>query len=126
MITIINASASKEILSNRRGLNFDKTTIETRQKIKELFGDDLTPTQVVELILNQVHELGDIAVRELCRKLDGANLTEIEISSPTIEESIQLVSSNVIEALSIAANRIDGNILMAKDYPRKSLFLHIL
>ncbi len=108
MITIINASASKEILSNRRGLNFDKTTIETRQKIKELFGDDLTPTQVVELILNQVHEFGDIAVRELCRKLDGTNLTEIEVSSPTIEKSIQLVSSNIIEALSIAAKRIEA------------------
>lgn len=99
------AEARKTLLENR-GLNLDHVPPSIQAGIEEVFGEPLTPTQVVELILRQVREQGDAALVELTRKLDGTDLTEIDVPLSAISEANDKVPDDLVEALTVAAHRI--------------------
>ena len=70
--------ATSTLLKNR-GLNLDDISDEMKLNIQKLFGKSLSPMQVVEYILNEVRSHGDDALIELTRKLDGGNLSKIQM-----------------------------------------------
>lgn len=56
-----------------------------RRKTIEVFGEPLTPTEVVERICQDVWEEGESAVLEYTSKLDGADLDEASLRVPAEE-----------------------------------------
>ena len=99
------AEASKGLLENR-GFGLDQVPPRVQAATERAFGEPLTPTQVVRLILDQVRERGDAALRELTQKLEGTDLAEIEVPPSAIAEAYNIVPQEVIEALTVAAHRI--------------------
>ena len=99
------AEASKVLCQDRR-LNLEHVPAEARARTLEIFGEPLTPVQVVQAILGEVRQRGDEAVREYTSKLDGTVLAEIEVPESAISAALDTVPREVVDALEVAAHRI--------------------
>lgn len=93
-------------LCKGRGLNLADVPERLIDSIESLFGERLTPAQVVDRIVSQVQSDGDSAVRDLNSLLDGLTLKELEVPLSAISEAYDLVSEDIVEALEIAALRV--------------------
>ena len=82
----------------------------SRQRTIDVFGEPLSPQQVVERICNQVQDEGDAAVLRYSQKLDGADLPAEKLRVPTSEleaahaaadpvflETVRRIRANVLE-----------------------------
>jgi histidinol dehydrogenase len=67
-------SAALGELSSKLGLGGGMVSESSRRKTLEIFGEALTPLEVVRRILRDVRARGDEAISEYARKLDGATL----------------------------------------------------
>ena len=65
MKTIEGFEKAKGILNQIRDLNFEDLPSNVRLKIDQTFGKNLTPSDVVSLILKKVYSNGDKALNEL-------------------------------------------------------------
>lgn len=97
---------AREVLLQGRGLNLDKVPPHIQEGIERIFGEPLTPMQVVEQIIRQVRQQGDDAVREFTRKIDGTDLQELEVPLSAIAEAYDKVPEKIVDSLSVAALRI--------------------
>ena len=95
-----------KILCHDRGLKLNQLPPHIQAKTAEVFGENLTPAQVVELILERVQQQGDTALRDLARKLDGTDLGDIEVPPSAIADAYGNVPDELVDALKLAANRI--------------------
>jgi len=72
--TETDLSAALRELSSKLGLGAGMVSESSRRKTVEVFGEALSPLDLVRRILRDVRERGDEAVAEYARKLDGAAL----------------------------------------------------
>lgn len=98
---------ARAVLTGRRSIDPGAVPQHVQDRTREALGAALTPTQSVELILKRVREGGDDAVRELSRKLDGADLSELKVPPSKVAGAYQKVSAELVEALEVAARRIE-------------------
>lgn len=73
-------------------------------RIKETFGEDLSPLQVVERIVADVRSGGDHALRDYTRRIDGVELSNLEVTAQEIEAA--RVDDVLLSALELAAERV--------------------
>ena len=106
MRVVVGVTEARAVLGRNRGLNLDHVPPQVQKRTEEALGRPVTPTQAVELILEQVREGGDRAVRELTRTLDGTEMTETEVPKAAVSEAYDMVPHQVVEALNVAAQRI--------------------
>ncbi|MGD9721545.1 MAG: histidinol dehydrogenase [Pirellulales bacterium] len=87
----------------------DIVSAEGRRRTKQVFGEELSPQQVVERICGDVRERGLAAVLEYCEKLDGAQLTPdtIRVAPADLERAHTHAESHFLAAI----RRIRDNIL---------------
>jgi len=71
----IDLSAALGELSDKLRLSAGITSPSSDTKTVEVFGEPLTPLEVVRRIVRDVRERGDAALQEYTRKLDGADLS---------------------------------------------------
>lgn len=92
MRVISTDSASREEVRTilRRSLTLEDAEIESR----------------VRAILNEVASRGDDALREYTARFDGVQLTHLEVTSEELHRAQAEVSTPVVEALQLAAERI--------------------
>ena len=93
-------------LTESRGLELRQVPDHILARTEEVFGKPLTPIQVAELILDQVREGGDDAVREITRRIDGTTPEDLEIPQSAIEKAYDELPRALVDALSMAADRI--------------------
>jgi hypothetical protein len=74
--------------------------------IYERVGERLTPSQVVERIVADVRQNGDVALRTWSLKLDGSAPPHWEVSRATIEAAWHAQPPELQEALALAATQI--------------------
>jgi histidinol dehydrogenase len=103
---IRDAGDAMEELQRSRGLGFDEVSDSLCSSIREMFGEALTPAQVVERIVGEVRDGGDEAIRRLTRLLDGTSVEALEVPHDVLESAALDVPSELIEAMRFAANRI--------------------
>jgi histidinol dehydrogenase len=81
-----------------------------QEAIRRVFGAELGPTEVVDRILRDVRENGDAAIRRYNEEIDGlspeAAERPLEVSRDEIEHARAQVDDSLIEALTLAADRI--------------------
>ena len=76
------------------------------ERLREVFGEDLTPDQAVDRILEDVRARGDVAVRYYSLKLDGQQPDPMEVPRGEIESAAAQVEAELLEAMTVAADRI--------------------
>ncbi len=79
---------------------------EMRERNRVVFGADLTPSQVVERIVDDVRTQGDAAIRKYVKAFEGVDLGDLEVSPAEVEDAYQSIDSELREALETAAARI--------------------
>jgi len=85
-----------------------------KQRLKKMF-DTEDPEQAVRQIISDVRLRGDAALIDYTVKIDGVNLTSLEISKKQISSACREVSSELVSALKLAAERIGHFHNMQKD-----------
>ena len=76
--------------------------------IRAIFGEALTPDQVVARILDDVRARGDAAVLDYSRRIDGAELEALRVPQEHIAEAWRATRPELREALEVAAARIEA------------------
>ncbi|MEE8472928.1 MAG: histidinol dehydrogenase [Dehalococcoidia bacterium] len=77
-----------------------------KQRIRDAFGEELTPSQAVERIIAGVRDRGDDALVDYTRTLDGVELQSLESGEEDMARAQGEVPAEVVSALSLAAERI--------------------
>ena len=106
MRVIRGAEEARKALCVNRQIRLSEAPPHVQATTQKAFGKPLSPRQVVELILEQVREHGDTAVRDLTRKLEGFDLADIEVPPSAISGAYDTVADELVEALSLAAHRV--------------------
>ncbi len=73
---------------------------------EELFGEKLSPPQVVARILDDVRHRGDAAVKHYTRLLDRVDLERLEVPREEVVKAKRQVPQPLAEALTLAAQRV--------------------
>ena len=97
---------ARRVLCEGRGLGLDDVPQSMLDGIASMFGESLTPLQVVERIVRRVRGEGDAAVREYTAMLDGDAPDALEVPRSAIEGARQQASADVVDALEAAAERV--------------------
>jgi len=106
MIKIFSVEeAQKSIL--RREMALEPTVPPSLQaSLDRLFGRGATPETAVSHILRDVRQKGDSALRDWTLKIDGGQLTTMQIDKAEIQAAGQRIPAALYEALVTAAGRI--------------------
>jgi histidinol dehydrogenase len=99
------AEAQSTIL-RRRPLGEVEVSPQLADGIRHIFGEDLTPGQVVERIIADVRQRGDAALFEYTARIDGVELDDLRVSQEEIEAAWQATPEALRQALEVAVERI--------------------
>jgi histidinol dehydrogenase len=98
--------AAKSALSRSILAEPQETHSSVKNRIKEIFSEELSIQQAVERILNDVRSGGDAALLSYAKKIDGVELTDLEVSPEEIIRSYSKVDKDIISAMELAADKI--------------------
>jgi histidinol dehydrogenase len=97
---------ARSALLARRSLGSAEVPTSTKERLRMIFGRDLTPSRAVDEILAAIQERGDDAVREYAARIDGTRLGELLVTPAAREAACRSVPSATFDALRSAANEI--------------------
>ena len=100
-------SRAKEELARRGPLDLNLISPEIQTRTAELFGEGVSPEEATRRILEDVRRRGDEAIRYYARILDGVELDDLEIDQEKVALAHQKVDKTLLEALGMAAKRIE-------------------
>ncbi|MCB0035657.1 MAG: histidinol dehydrogenase, partial [Anaerolineales bacterium] len=106
MISIYDKTTALKTILNRDNALDMEIPESLQQGITAMFGEPLTPEQVVRRILNDVRQRGDAALKEWSRRIDRVELEAITIPQAEITAGAKRIPADLYEALELAANRI--------------------
>lgn len=107
MRVIENFDTARKALSRLAPAESYPVADSLKRKLKELFGT-AEPEQAVRLIINEVRHRGDEAIFELTAKIDGAELTSLEVPRGEFNGARRKVDEKLFSALKLAAERISA------------------
>ncbi len=107
MLRIIDdVEEAKRGLLRRLPLEAQEVPAAVKEKIREVFKEDLTPQQVVDRIVADVRSRGDAAILDYNRRLDGVESADLEVKPEEVAQAYSQVSPELVSALNLAAERI--------------------
>ncbi|MBT5871905.1 MAG: histidinol dehydrogenase [Candidatus Latescibacteria bacterium] len=106
VIQILAAEQAQATILRREPPDEVGNTPQINQRILELFGESLTPEEVVAKIISEVRAEGDAALEKYSKLLDGASLTAFKVDSDEIGEAYTTAPDDLIESLKTSAERI--------------------
>lgn len=91
-----------------RRVPFDEvpTSPELEEGIRRIFGEALSPEQVVSRILRDVREKGDFALFDYAERIDGSRLEHIEVDQQELDFALEKLDPKLREALTTAAKQV--------------------
>jgi histidinol dehydrogenase len=98
--------ATRAFIEARPLLDEYEATPALRASIERLFGEALTPDQVVERILRAVRAQGDEAVRRYAALIEGTALDELRVPEERIREAWERTPRELQGALQVCADRV--------------------
>ena len=92
----------------RRGM-WDEVEVskEMAARIETIFGERLSPDAAVRIVLRDVRDRGDAALREWARRIDGVELDSIQAPPDAAKQAYDQVDLGVAHAMRLAARRIE-------------------
>ena len=103
---IIRDFKEAKALLRRSPFEPNEIPINMKQRIKDIFGKELTPEEAVRRIIADVRNKGDTALFDYTERIDRVALGSLEVSREEIEEAYGKVDSELISALNIAAQQV--------------------
>jgi histidinol dehydrogenase len=97
--------ARREVLGRRVAEAFDLPD-PVRERIRSVFGADLSARDVVGRIIADVHASGDDALRKYTRELDGVDLDDLMVSEAELDSALASIDAALRLALEAAAARV--------------------
>ncbi len=97
--------SAKSALSRQAPTELYPVSPVLRQSLREMFGVD-DPEQAVRQIIDEVRNNGDDALFDYTLKIDGIELTSLEITKKQISSAYREVDSELVSALKLAAEQI--------------------
>ncbi len=104
---VYGAEEARETVLKRQPLDEYEASPALQASIEHLFGEPLTPDEVVAKILADVKARRDTALLEYSRLLDGARSDTLRVSPERIELAWERTDPVLREALKVAAGRIE-------------------
>ena len=77
-----------------------------QERLKAVFGFEISPAEAVNRILNDVRTQGDAAVRSYTERIDGVLVSDAEVAREDLDAAYGAIDSEVRDALELAADRI--------------------
>ncbi len=102
---ILDVSSARDSVLRRRAWDEMNVPESLLDGIEGLFGERLTPEEVVRRILGEVRADGDAALVRWAEKLDRVTPVSLSISAQQIAEAYEQVDDTIIAALRLAAAR---------------------
>jgi len=97
--------SAKSVLSRQAPTELYPVSPVLRQRLRRLFGVD-DPEQAVRQIIDEVRNRGDGALLDYTSKIDGIELTSLEVSKKQVSSAYREVDSELVSALKLAAERV--------------------
>jgi len=97
--------SAKSVLSRQAPTELYPVSPALRQRLRELFAVD-DPEPAVRQIIDEVRNRGDSALLDYTLKIDGIELTSLEITKKQISSAYRQVDTELASALKLAADRI--------------------
>jgi len=107
-------SLVKPLLARQPLAELYSVSTAVKHRLREMF-DTEDPEQAVRQIISGVRRGGDTALVDYTLKIDGVNLTSLEISKEQVSNASREVSQELVSALKLAAERISSFHNMQKD-----------
>jgi histidinol dehydrogenase len=101
-----NVDDARRVLLSRRAIGDAPLPASVTEKIVEVFGEALSPSQVVERIIGDVRKNGDDAIRHYTRLIDGREIDDLVVADGDIDAAIDRVPIDVYMGLEAAADRV--------------------
>jgi histidinol dehydrogenase len=105
---VYDVAEGRRTLLMRQPLDEYEAPPALQASISALFGEPLTPDQVVARILSEVKVNGDRAVRHYSRLLDGSDMDALRVPRERIDLAWKRTDPALRTALELAAQRIDA------------------
>jgi len=105
---VYGADEARRTILRRRPLDEYVAPAALAEGIRAIFGEPLTPDQVVARIIADVRARGDAAVLDYSRRIDGARLPALRVPEERIEAAWEATRPDLREALELAATRIEA------------------
>ncbi len=99
---------AKSLMLGHSTVEFAEALPGVKQRIKEIFDEDISPYEAVRRILTEVRTRGDQALFDFGRKIDGMGLAQLEVTKAEIAASYKKVDKELVSALQLAADRIQA------------------
>ncbi len=103
-----DVNSGRDFVLRSRRLEATELPPAVQASVRRVFGEDLTAAQVVDRILDGVQREGDKALRRFTSEIDGATLDSLAVSKAEIESALDTVPTDVLDALTIARDRIES------------------
>jgi histidinol dehydrogenase len=106
MITVMGFSKAKRLLTRENFVESFTFSPRLATQIKRVFGEELSPQQVVDHIISEVRGKGDKALFDYAKNLDGVELDSLEVGKREISAAYDTTNKELPPALKLAAERI--------------------
>jgi histidinol dehydrogenase len=107
LLRIIDGVAlARQTVLSRRTWDTVEVTPAMQAGIERIFGEPLSPDQVVARILEDVRNRGDAAVFDYNRRIDGAEIGELRVTDDEIAAAWEKTPTELRQALQMSADRI--------------------
>jgi histidinol dehydrogenase len=106
LVHITDVDLAKQTILLRRPWDQIEITPKLQASVERMFGEPLTPDQVVARILDDVRHRGDAALREYSRRIEGIEVDSLRVTEAEIEAAWEETGIELRTALQQAADRI--------------------
>lgn len=114
MRIVESISTARATILRRRPLEQVALPAHVVQRIKDVFGAELTAEQVVDRVIAEVRQDGDAALLRLSAAIDGVTLPgggspgQLEVGRDQIAAAYDVVPPALVDALRLAAQRVEA------------------
>ena len=105
-LRIYTAEEARQTVLRRRPPADEAPPPAVAGRIREVFGQDLGPAEVVRRIVDAVRREGDAAIRRVTELLDGYRPEALEVSAAEVRAAAEGLEPQLVEGLKLAAERV--------------------
>ena len=95
-------------LTRSRGFEEPELSQLARDRIREIFGEDLSASEVVDRIIARVRREGDSGVAALTVAIDGLAPAQVEVPREELSGAFQRLDAELQTAMHVAASQIEA------------------
>lgn len=108
MLKILDPITASQTILKRQALDEQEISPVLAKSITALFGEALTPSQVVERIITDIRQNGDNALQKWAQELDGNRSGTLRVPESELHQALADLPAEQRTALELAADRIRG------------------